>query len=1014
MNHLALRAVFCALLLALLSGVATAGVTGKIRGRIADKATGEPLVGASIVVETTTMGASADVNGEFTILNVPPGVYSVRANYVGYRTVITRQVHVSVDLTTEVKFALESEAIVGQAVEIIAQAPLVNKSATNKVDIITAEQIEKLPVRDVRAVFGLTAGVVQQGGNYYVRGGRLEETAFYVDGVLVNNPINGQMTLNLINNAIEEVQSQTGGMTAQYGNAMSGLVNATTRLGGPSYSGSLEIITDQLGGEHKKNVFGAYSYGQSEYAATFGGPIPGTSSIRFFVAGQRVFNRSGASFLNGVDYPINADSLAITGSDWRIVDRFATQGNTQTVAAGTTGHRTYLANLLNSVNYQGGRSLNGINQDSYAFNGNVYGDFGTASFKLGGTYNHNIGINSWGGGTGALGMTQVYSGLARPFVTTSTDASAYVKFTQFLNPVTYYTLQANYYGYKFTTEDQTFRDNIWAYGDPAQNPVLVGPSKNPPAWSLYSFSVSWPGAMPTTSYQKGVRESWGGRLDFTRQFGQTWELRAGGELNYYTIRSYYVAAFYLALAKAQNPTGSDWSIYNTAGYGGYGYDLYGNEFAGGSFTDKSGTSVDLTEDGPRHPTFLGAYLQNKFEFEDLIINAGLRYDYFDPGAPQWLDPANITVESLNGFPVVAPTSFKAVREKYTQFSPRLGLSFPVADRSVFHATYGRFMQMPRLSDLYNYRTDAGYFVGSVYFYVQPNPNLRPERTTDYEVGLRQQLGEQSSVDVTFFYKDTRDLTVIRNVSQVAGSVVVMYINGDYGTSKGFTLTYQMRRTNRLAMNANYTLSSAISTGSSSGTHRDIAWQDDSFEGRPYFPVIPSPTDFDRTHTGNVNLDYRFDKDDGPELFGAKILERFGVDLLMTFSSGVRYTKSQINGAFSFSSINAPYAYEGQNASTGPWIYQLDLKVDKSFTLFNNMDVNVYLWVTNLLNRKNVSNGLYSGTGQPDNDGWLGTSAGQTWVGNNGPDAATLYTYLMDNLNNYGTPRQVRLGVRLGL
>ena len=1016
MKRHALRSIVNVLLLIMIAGMAMAGVTGKVRGKVTDKATGEALVGASIFLETTTMGASADVNGEFTILNVPPGAFSVRASFVGYRSVIKSNVRVTVDLTTEVTFALESEAIPGPTIEIVVQAPLVNKSATNYVQTVSAEKIEQLPVREIRDVFALTPGVVQQGGNYYVRGGRLEETAFYVDGILVNNPMNGALQLNLINNAIEEVQTQIGGMSAQYGNAMSGLVNATSKTGGAKYSASAEILTDQLGGVDSKNIFGAYSYGYSEYAVTFGGPIiPSDNRFRIFVAGQRVFNRSAPTFLDGTGLPVPADSNAIIGADWTVVDRYKSEGNYVTAPTGTTGKRGYIADLLNSGNHPGGRNQMGVDRDSYALNGNILADFGNLNVKLGGSYNKNTQINSYGRG---MGIVQVSSGLGRPRQTIATDLSAYVKLTHFLNPETYYTLQGNYFSFRTVTGDQVLWNDLEAYGNPDRVPSLVGPSQNAPSAYLYGFTIAWPGSISggnTTEYIQSSRENLGGRLDFTRQFGSKLELKVGGELNRYTIRSYQIRARDIALARLNAGVGaSDWTVYYNSRLTTYGYDIYGNKFDGGLFTDKTGTTVDLSNEAPRHPILLGGYVQTKFEFEDLILNLGLRYDYFDPAAPQYKDLNNIGIAYLDGVPVVADSSYLAKRETYNQFSPRLGFSFPVADKSVFHASYGRFMQMGRLNDLYESPMTAGFYFSTGYAAQHPNPNLRPERTTEYEVGFRQQVGEEASFDISFFYKDTKDLHVVRTIYPPDGTSYFMTFNGDFGTSKGLTLNFMLRRTNRISLNASYTLSSATATGSSSATSFDIAWQDNSYGDKPYYPVIPAPTAFDRAHTGNINVDYRFEKDDGPTLFNTKVLERVGLNVLFSFASGVRYTMSQVDGGFDFSSINAPQTYESMNNSVGPWIYQIDLKLDKTVRLPGNFDLNIYFWVTNLLNRKNVQNNIYFGTGQALNDGWLATPEGKQWTANNGPNAPQIYKFLEEDLTFYGPPRQVRLGLRLEL
>jgi hypothetical protein len=399
-----LRSLFSMVVLFLVTaGMALGQSTGKLRGQVIDKETGEPLVGANVTVEGTTMGAACDINGEYIILNVPPGTFSVKATYVGYKTTTIRNKIVTVGLTTEVNFSLESEAIPGPAIEIVAEVPLINKNATNTINLVRAEQIEQLPVRNVANIFTLAPGVVSQGGNFYVRGGRAEETAYYVDGVLVNNPMGGQLQLNVINNAIEEVQTQIGGMTAQYGNAMSAVVSTTTKVGGPAYNFALELITDELfGGKDSRNFLGAYSYGLNEYVLTAGGPvIPGNDKIRFFVAGQRVFNRTNPTFLDGISFPY-IDSTAITSADWRIVDRNDPVNAIETLPAGTTGNRTYLANLLNATNYSGGRDYGGYNLDLWGLQGNIFMDFGSLNVKVGGTYSTNSNIAAFGRGIGIV------------------------------------------------------------------------------------------------------------------------------------------------------------------------------------------------------------------------------------------------------------------------------------------------------------------------------------------------------------------------------------------------------------------------------------------------------------------------------------------------------------------------------------------------------------------------------------------------------------------------------------
>ncbi|MFA6469968.1 MAG: TonB-dependent receptor [Bacteroidota bacterium] len=1001
------------LVVLLATNVLAVGSTGKIRGKVTDKQTGEALIGSSVIIEGTSLGASTDINGEYIILNVQPGKYELRTSYLGYQKVNISNVQVNIDLTTEINFQLSSEAVSLQAVQIVAEAPLVTKSATNTIVQIRSDEIQNIPVRGVQNLVALSGGIVSQGGNLYVRGGRAGEVAYYVDGVLVNNPMNRTSSLTVNNNAVEEISTQIGGMTAEYGNALSGVVNTSTKIGSQKYTISAEAMTDGfLSGEQK--YLNTYSYGLNEYVLTIGGPlIPNNQRIRFFLAGSRIFNRSDASFLSDVNFPNTFDTTDIGSADFIVNYMDTDSGSTTGLGNGQTGRRTTLANMLNSVDLKGGRNFGGLSNDAWSLLGNIFIDFSSFNVKVGGSYNFSTNIGSVGKGFNVL---RIVDKSYRPGKTETTDGSAYVKFTHIIDQSTYYTVNGSYFTYLQEVGDNIlFRDyeEYGNYKNPA-NASLIGPSRELPLFQVYGFNVNSPGFMSQKTYNKVTRNSVAGRFDFVRQISKAWEFKVGAEAQRYTLRTYSIPGFNLALSRVQNPTASDWKLYNSVNVNFYGYDIYGNEFDGGTFTDKTGFKVNLPKEGPRHPIIAGSYIQNKIELPDLIINAGVRFDYIDPGTEKYKNAGLIGISAIDGVNIVSDSSMTA-QDVTMQISPRIGFSFPVTDQTVFHAEYGKFIAQGALNDLYDSRTSAGRFLIGGLARQFPNPNLKPERTTDYQIGFKQQIGDVSAFDLSFFYKDTKDLIVIRQFLGAPGAEYGAYIsnaNGDFGTVRGFTLRFDVRRTNRISMNANYTLQSAQSTGSTSASHFDIAWQDVSGPGGvPYFPVIASPTDFDRAHFGNVSLDYRFAENDGPTWFGTKALERVGANFLFTFSSGRRYTVQQVSSAFGEFNINAPVPFENLNASTAPWNYQLDLRLNKEFNLVQGVDADVYLWVVNVLNTKNIVN-IYQATGLPDNDGFFSTGSGETFVNTKGEEGKTLYNYLVDNPANYGTPRIMRLGVRL--
>ena len=162
--------------------------TGKMRGKITDKETGEPLIGATIVLEGTSLGAASDINGEYIVISVPAGTFSIKTSYVGYASYTISNVRINSNITTTQDFLLTSEAIQVKAVEIIAERPLIQRNTTNTIRLTTQESIENLPIRGLQNILALEAGVVMQDGDLYVRGGRSGEVAFYLDGASTTNP----------------------------------------------------------------------------------------------------------------------------------------------------------------------------------------------------------------------------------------------------------------------------------------------------------------------------------------------------------------------------------------------------------------------------------------------------------------------------------------------------------------------------------------------------------------------------------------------------------------------------------------------------------------------------------------------------------------------------------------------------------------------------------------------------------------------------------------------------------
>ncbi len=995
-------------LLALVPAALYAGTTGKIAGVVRDKETGDPLPGANVIVVGTTLGAAANVNGEYVILNVPPGTYSVKASFIGYRDVTMSNVVVNIDLTTEVNFDLPSEAIEVGSVEIVAERPLVNKNATNEVHIRTAKDLEDIPVRGYANVVALEAGVVRRGGTLYIRGGRREEVAYYVDGVYQNNPYTLGRAGDIIHNSIEEVSYQAGGYNAEYGFANSGVINTTTKTGGSKYSLTGEWITDEYLKE-RDSILGAYSYGYNLYNLALSGPVPSLGEkVRFYIAGERRFLRDSNPTIapfpafvkagtNDVVYPapailqpgqtlFGAGHIQVVNLD-SLLFRFP-----QALGYGAAAGDTVVAQF---------KMLNGPKPNAasaqWHWNGNITLDFQTLKFKIGGNssrfdnrnYNH---------------FFSLLNGL-RDSRTKSWTDSYYIKATHTLGASTFYTATASWFRNKTETGDPFWFSDIFNAEDKDDivkadgtlgsdgkfNPWLRSNGQDPaPVDEFVRFAA--PGDI-FSSFARNRTTYVGLKFDITHQAGRIHELKAGLEWRYNTIRNYSIQTTRLASNIASFGQIND-LVFRASYANNIGYTLDGRK------------NLDGTPSGAKHPVVLGAYIQDKLEYRDLVLNIGLRLDYFDSNTERFKDPTNIKFSGglVDPSQLVPPKTF-------TNINPRLGLSFPVTDRTVFHAQYGKFTQHPELNRLFTSLVVFANQLQAGNFTIAGNPNLKPVKTTQYELGFRQQIGDNMAFNITAYYKELRDLIQLQQVFPAEGAAhgqYTHYANGDYGTVKGLSFSFDLRRTERVAARASYTLQYAGATGSNATTGANIAW----LGGNTI--TFVSPTDFDQRHTGTVNVDVRTRPDDGPLFMNGHPLGSVGLNLLFTFGSGLPYTPRRppiVSAIFATgpSSVNRPGA--PINSAHMPWTYNLDARLDKRFKV-GGVEFDAYLWVINLLNARNVQ-AVFTTSGDPANDGWLATPEGRTWMKNN-PIAANFYLPRIQNPGRWGAPRQYRFGLRFSL
>ncbi len=672
---------------------------GKITGKVAEKETGSPAIGVNVILVDTYMGSATDENGRFTILNIPPGTYSIRVDAIGFATITMKDVRVTTAQTTELSFTLEEAVIEGQEVTVIAERPLVQKDLTASQRVTTAKEIEDMPVESFLGVLTTHAGVSQSaGGALHVRGGRSNEVGYYIDGVSVSNPFyTNSLAVSISNKALEEMKLVSGAFNAEYGNAMSGVVNVTIKDGGKNYDGSLSYYT----GDYSSSAHDIFpNIDDQDFTAnsTLDGFISGP--VLPFLGDKLTFNVSlrrneSEGYLYGIREHNPSDYAYFPPSgDWYIQN---------------TGDSSYVpmnpsqsTNALSKITWRVSPTMKISTQSilskaqsksySHAYKYNPDG-VGT-SFSA--NNNHSIKINH------SLSPKSFY------------EANLFISDTDYKN-----------YLYEDTT-DSRYVSTDYINTEPTSATFLFG------------------GTQMGHTYR--VSNSVGGKFDFTIQMNDRHELKTGFSFRRDDLEERNFSILYNYNYRQPTVLPENESPYHV-------------------FYKKEALQYS-------------AYIQDKMEYSSMIMNLGVRYDVFIPNDSSITD-------------LVYPEAGKNDAGEKSMISPRVGVSLPITDKGIFHFYYGHFYQMPTLRNLYR----ESYF-GAGLAPTVGYPDLKPEKTVLYEFGFQQQFGNLIGMDINLFYKDIRELLALQSIRydspQYGPSNYAIYLNKDYGSSRGLTLSVSKR------------------------------------------------------------------------------------------------------------------------------------------------------------------------------------------------------------------------------
>lgn len=971
---------------------------GRISGKVIDKQTGEPMIGANIIVQGTQFGAASDANGEYLITLLPAGTYTMRASYIGYQDVTINNIRVVSGLTSEVNFDLTSSNISTNVVVIVAKKPLIQKSATNAIRVISSDDINSLPTRDFNAIVALQPGIVRLNGNTYIRGSRADATGYTVEGADVKNILsrNGGALVNLTPDAMAEVLVQAGGYTAEFGNANAGIVSSDFKTGSSVYHATLRAETDNFGNYPGDTFLGTHSSGYSDYVLTLSGPLL-SNKLKFFISGENFFQR------DRISYFFNANPKAY--SDGALFD------TTRVYDTGFYGGNTNDSQILT---WNAG-NINGRSNNRYTTNGSITFNSNPLMIRFAGAFTWQTRQN---GGPNLFNLFNTQRIGQSDF----SDLLLNLKATYLTGPNSFFTGAVNYFNGRGKTYDPLFKDNYLAYSDSLEASKYGIQNQNytagPASYDFYGFPFNRPGTL-TTGYNKHENSYYSGSVSYTAQIKKH-AIKAGASYQRWTVRNLSITGASNVLNTirnapdlASNPDSLAFLMGNRAftSFNNYGYDVFGNKTDAGPFDAK-------------HPVLASGYVQDRLEVSDMILNLGLRYDYIDMDSWAWKNPK---LPVVNDVTHLIPDSSLASSSTFSYVSPRIGLSFPVTDRTVFHMQYGQFVQSPSLDVAYKGIYQATRIINGGNLFTDPIAyNPQPIRTTSYEIGFAQQFSDFAAFDVTAFYKDIKGQLQYKNIFTDPGarrSKYSAFVNQDFSTTKGVELSLRLRRVSRVAAQVNYTYSNAEGTNSFSLSGIG------STETNGNVPTALLPLNYNFTHSGNVSVDFRFGKDDG-----GPILQQLGINLLFTFNSGHPFTYAQDLGLGQASAWTGGLIPNGSgdtrgrrpigavNSSTTPWQYNLDLRIDKTVDIAD-FAVNLYVYVTNVFDTKNVIN-VYQKTGNAYDDGFLNSPAGKQIIAGsryterfadlyrslnlgNGQAAFSQYGYAL-----FSTPRQIRAGITI--
>ena len=946
--------------------------SGKIAGTITDGGTGEPIPGVSVIIDGTTQGAVSDVDGYYVILNVRPGEYNIRASFIGYTSVVREGVRVNVDLTTEVDFQLQEETVGLDEVVVAAERPVVQRDVSASIANIDQEQIENLPVSSVAEVISLQAGFEP---GLTVRGSGGNQVGFAVDGVAFTDPRSNNPNTEISYTAIDEVQVQTGGFNAEYGNVRSGLINVVTK--DPSRTRySADIIARYSTPKQKTFTDFGKGYGDVDHSfwafprlstqrfpgdGNGDGTVDSGETCEVSICGVGILPehlrtqyeqfggwralaegtpyspeqlRKGQEWVYRKDFDIVDPDYEVDGTitgpvpvigkmlgDLRFSASFRDAQNAYVIPGqrSAEGRRTFQGKLVSDIGPGMRLAVTGIRNkiEGVAFTGEGIGYRNVTAELPGYTWDNRDYIE------GNLVGVSVESQVFGDYFFSPHDVTRSVvglEFTHTLSPTTFYEVQLQ----RNASSDRTGAP-VHRTEDAEGNSLVVRCVT--PDLQLREANSCAPDEVALTEAPFGYKEKYeyyGGQA-FGSQRG---DARDTSDVRRWTARFDITSQLNRFM---QAKAGIEYNISD--------YDVFY-----GSWDPANPHQENERFRWQRRPTQGALYGQAKLEFRGMVANLGVRADYFHAGG-EWYDYDAFSriFSSSQGYNRLPEAPTKAAKRQFT-LSPRLGVSFPVTEVSKFYFNYGHFRQMPDPYRLFEIR----YGAYTTQIQRIGDPNMPLPKTVAYELGFEQSLADLFLVRLAGFYRDlSRDG---RDVTYVSVDELVNYTRQEplgYGDNRGFEITIEKNRGSWIRGFINYTYLSTKNGG--------FGWGSIFEDQRRYREYAANPNNLLQNARvpepyANANIELRLPSNFGPSVAGASVLGDWRIALLGEWRSGAPSTWDGANFSLRGPGQDRRIAYNVK------WkdFWNFDMRLSKAFqTSFG--DAQFYVDITNVFNIRQMYN-----------------------------------------------------------